>query len=475
MTYTKQTWSDNNPAFPASAARFDYIEQGIYDAHNSIANVLYVKEYGAVGDGSTDDTAAIQAALNAMVDRTTLVFERGKTYSVSNLVLPNLTYLTLQGNGAKIISNGTGDSTYLIASYNWVNNVGTSGNPFVRLQDFELKGNAGSVPTGGKDNVLVIQSRRFHLLRCEVWLGATNGVLIDAQTKNGTDLSDNMVEIRIVESRMHDCGVNNFYSHDPTTYRITDVFFRDNICYNAGTANVKIDKASGWLIDGLHTYQLGGTGVAAVFTPGSQWDVDIEDVGVALRFQNGHIESGCVIMKAITQTHSPVIMGNVFGLSAPSGALARLQSSVSGGNDSAVSLIGNEFCGPTSGGNYCTLFVTGPSSGDPLRVYILGGRFGFRNPVSWSQQVKVFTRGLSVYQSSQNVPADLIVDGYMPTSGARPPGIVYRTAAPSTGTEVWVVGDRVLHPTPAVGSPPEWVVTTAGATGTAVFTAKPNL
>jgi hypothetical protein len=40
MTYTKQTWSDNNPSYPASAARFDHIEQGVYDAHQGLSVML---------------------------------------------------------------------------------------------------------------------------------------------------------------------------------------------------------------------------------------------------------------------------------------------------------------------------------------------------------------------------------------------------------------------------------------------------
>jgi hypothetical protein len=36
MTYTQQTWADNNPTYPASAARFAHIEQGVYDANQGV-------------------------------------------------------------------------------------------------------------------------------------------------------------------------------------------------------------------------------------------------------------------------------------------------------------------------------------------------------------------------------------------------------------------------------------------------------
>lgn len=67
MAYTKQTWADNDPTKPLSAARMNYIEQGIADAqalNSPSQSVINVKDEGAVGDFVTDDRAAIQSAIN---------------------------------------------------------------------------------------------------------------------------------------------------------------------------------------------------------------------------------------------------------------------------------------------------------------------------------------------------------------------------------------------------------------------------
>jgi polygalacturonase len=70
--------------------------------------VLNVREYGAKGDGVSDDTATIQAAVNAATSGATILFPRG-VYLVSNLAVKNRSGLAFIGEGrSSVIKQKTG-------------------------------------------------------------------------------------------------------------------------------------------------------------------------------------------------------------------------------------------------------------------------------------------------------------------------------------------------------------------------------
>lgn len=69
---------------------------------------INVRDYGAVGDGVTDDTAAIQAAVNATPTGTTVYFPAG-TYAVSNAITINKP-LVVRGSGPGSFVADTGGS-----------------------------------------------------------------------------------------------------------------------------------------------------------------------------------------------------------------------------------------------------------------------------------------------------------------------------------------------------------------------------
>jgi len=106
---------------------------------------INVADYGATGDGTTDDTVAIQAAFNAVsATGGTIVFEPGKTYMIDGSYLPIQTLFggvkpksgtIIQGNSAKlkvITSSATG---YCVLNLNAVSNIA--------INDLNIEGDVG--------------------------------------------------------------------------------------------------------------------------------------------------------------------------------------------------------------------------------------------------------------------------------------------------------------------------------------------
>jgi len=74
---------------------------------NRFADVVNVKDFGAVGDGITNDTAAIQAAINAGYGKA--VYIPAGTYLVTSTINISGSNITIYGNGYNSIINRTGN------------------------------------------------------------------------------------------------------------------------------------------------------------------------------------------------------------------------------------------------------------------------------------------------------------------------------------------------------------------------------
>lgn len=91
-------------------------------AQRKMRDVVSVKDFGAVGDGVTDDTAAIQAAVNSMTEGGILHFPTGRFRLTNEITIPPVGGLILQGSGGNDFTFGSpvpsGDGTFIYQEAN---------------------------------------------------------------------------------------------------------------------------------------------------------------------------------------------------------------------------------------------------------------------------------------------------------------------------------------------------------------------
>ena len=97
-----------------------------------VVNKVIVEQFGAKGDGTTDDTSAIQSAINYCSSHNFKLSFCKKTYMVSNLTIgsSSINKFIIEGNNATLKSNGSG---YILTF--------TSNAMKVILKDMEVNGN----------------------------------------------------------------------------------------------------------------------------------------------------------------------------------------------------------------------------------------------------------------------------------------------------------------------------------------------
>src|SRR5882724_12002600 len=119
-----------------------FFSVGLIRGFSQTADVYSVRDYGAKGDGTTDDTAAFQKALDAagQAHGGTVMVGRGNYFFAGHLVVPNA--VTLQGMWNSVPSHlGFSDhtrakptdegTTFLVTE----NEGKENGEPFIRLND----------------------------------------------------------------------------------------------------------------------------------------------------------------------------------------------------------------------------------------------------------------------------------------------------------------------------------------------------
>ncbi|MGI8485049.1 MAG: glycosyl hydrolase family 28-related protein, partial [Thermomicrobiales bacterium] len=142
------------PAKPGSTVNVPSIGQGQGALSMTTGGTHNVRDYGAIGDGITDDTLAIQAAIDSLPISGGLVYVPAGTY-LCNIQVGS--FLTLRGAGAgsTILKSLPGSDRDVISGKNFAHLTGTAkvspetrGDNCLYLFDLTIDGNKGANQTG---------------------------------------------------------------------------------------------------------------------------------------------------------------------------------------------------------------------------------------------------------------------------------------------------------------------------------------
>lgn len=137
--------------------------------------VINVKAYGAVGNGTTDDSAAVQAAFNAAIPGSVVLFPASaSSYIINTVINVPISNITVVGYGA-ILSN-TADTQY--RKFNV-----TGPKSFIRFEGLAFSGGYSSMaPVVNNGTISITNSSQITVNNC--WFYQTNaaGVIISGDS-----------------------------------------------------------------------------------------------------------------------------------------------------------------------------------------------------------------------------------------------------------------------------------------------------
>ena len=218
---------------------------------NRFADVVNVKDFGAVGDGVADDTAAIQAAFNAAnYVRGYVMSPAGFTYRITDTIVIDRDRFTLDFNNCGLllddatglkdilkVGNGTTSRNQILIQnlYFGKTQVATAGYA-VNLDKTSIVNIQGCVIYG--DNKVYGGIKVRNGIQINIQNNLITSCVRDAIYLDGSTNADRCIDIVIRENRLEKC-----YNGTTIWDNVEGVFYRDNIVFGNNNHGLYVDAS----------------------------------------------------------------------------------------------------------------------------------------------------------------------------------------------------------------------------------------
>ena len=431
-----------------------------------------VKDFGAVGDGVTDDTAALQAAIDEICDAQGILLFPPGTYALSaSLTFPNKSFV-IRGSGptATNISEIPGSGQIKLFDLS-----GTNG-PSVVIEQMGFFGPTGGPGYGG-DGLYFSASNGVSVVNC--WFG---GLL------NGVNKANDSSYVRLLDCTFEYCY--NGITFDQGVQCIVDntTFYRNTFDYNlsgqcslglftnsthAETINtcVFLDGVTDAIIENVTCRQDFDTRVPLIVQMANSCQRNI-----LRNIRSYNFGSKLITLNSAASNNNNLFDGLYFTVVIPpalpagtGGTGIEIGASNQGNTFSNFNFIAIDIGIVDAGGE--NRFVNGiVNNSGTAGIRIQGatdsefvGITLVNNNIDWATAGSVNT----VWITDINGTVNGLTPQRYGSRGAGPLGrLFYGTTAPPLNTLPYVLGDRILNINPVVGQPKAWVCTVAGTPGT---------
>ena len=262
--------------------------------------LISVKDYGAVGDGATDDTTSIQNAINATSAAKQRLYIPAGTYIVSSLSLLDNTYLFGVGT-LKRKASSTGSVITTSSKNNCI------------LKGFTIDGNKSAATA---NNAAIYISGGYQIV--------IDGITVTNHTYDGITIVNTTDRTQKTESYIKNCTVSDSERYGIEVQDVKDLTIIGNLISNLSGASNPIqntgisifgtsaDKTDLVTVEGNTVIDAGGAGISAPYfytDPGAPYPVGYFGVSKVQIIDNKVKGSG--YNGIVVQTNNGIVSNNI--------------------------------------------------------------------------------------------------------------------------------------------------------------------